>query len=486
MKNMNEMPDKKAAIMTWHHTDNYGTGFQAYALSHVVETMGYTVDLIDYRRLPEFPLPMRTLYDLIKTVIVRIKLKGKNNKIYSNEKVFEQFYKSFFSYTKRCYSYQELSEISNLYDTIICGSDQIWSPDGFDERYFLDFAPGEKIVAYAPSFGISTIDNKDLSNRIGKLIKRFKYVSIREKNGCKLASKISGRNDIVNVVDPVLLLEKKDWDKIKKTAAEMKFPYMIIFFLKNNEKYFKRALKEAKNKKLNPIILHCTQSEDNIYANIENPSPEELLDFIDKSDFVCTDSFHITVLSILYNKPFHVFLKDGSKSKLSRNSRLTDLISILQITNCENNDFRGEEIDYKTVNNRLKRLRKSSINYLKMALDDNLKNNCEYNIFTKCTIEKNCNNDGVETGEFLNRKRNSTFVRRYLLERMSKWNFMLKEECYGCRYYNNNGKLNYRRPLFYDALKRDFQKKSIVGIYVKYYLAYDLPYLIKNVIKRLS
>ncbi|MCI9359971.1 MAG: polysaccharide pyruvyl transferase family protein [Hungatella sp.] len=481
---MNDIPDKKAAIMTWHHTDNYGTGFQAYALSHVVKTMGYSVDLIDYRRLSELPLPMRTLYDLIKTGIIRMKPKRKNSKIYSNYKAFEHFYKTFFSYTKRCYSYQELSEISNFYGTIICGSDQIWSPDGFDERYFLDFVPNEKIVAYAPSFGISEIDNKNLSNRIGKLIKRFKYVSIREKTGCELASEISGRNDIVHVVDPVLLLEKKDWDKLKKNVSEMKTPYMIIFFLKNNEKYYKRALKEAQNRKLSPIILHCTQSEDNIYANIENPSPEELLSLIDKADFICTDSFHIAVLSIVYNKQFHVFLKDNSKSKLSRNSRLTDLFSSLQITNCVGNNFSRVQINYKKVNKRLEHLRKSSISYLKKALDSTGKYNSEYNVFTKCTIKNICNNDGIEADEFLNRKKNSTFIKRYLLERMDKWDFMLREECYGCQYYNNHGKLNYRRPLFYDALKRDFQKKSIADIYVNYYLAYDLPYLIKKIMKR--
>ena len=38
---------KKIALMTWHHAENYGTAYQAYALKTLIEQQGYKVDLID-------------------------------------------------------------------------------------------------------------------------------------------------------------------------------------------------------------------------------------------------------------------------------------------------------------------------------------------------------------------------------------------------------------------------------------------------------
>lgn len=63
----------KIALMTWHHAENYGTAFQAYALKRLIEQQGYEVDLIDYTRLNSLPLDhigiLKVLYQGIITVI---------------------------------------------------------------------------------------------------------------------------------------------------------------------------------------------------------------------------------------------------------------------------------------------------------------------------------------------------------------------------------------------------------------------------------
>ena len=40
---------KKAGILTWHYLDNYGSVLQAYALQKVLQNMGVSTEIINYR-----------------------------------------------------------------------------------------------------------------------------------------------------------------------------------------------------------------------------------------------------------------------------------------------------------------------------------------------------------------------------------------------------------------------------------------------------
>lgn len=472
---------RKVAVMTWHHTDNYGTGFQAYALSKVIKDMGYEVDLIDYRRHKESPLKKRSLKDLVKGIGI-----SSNNKMptYSNYESFEDYYDKNFSYSPYCENYQELNAISKLYDGIVCGSDQIWSPDGLDEHYFLDFANKNKICAYAPSFGISSIQDEFLKKRIARLINRFRYVAIREKSGKILASNITGREDICNVLDPVLLLRSEEWTRLEKRSQKPNKPYMVVFFLKNNDSYFEKALSIAKSMQLKTCIMHSTQSEDNCFANIENPTPEELLDIMHNAAFVCTDSFHICVLSIIYNIQFCVFLKDIETDALSRNGRLIDLLTELELKDRIGLENPCETIDYHIVNKKLDILRNFSKDFLKHELENvtNLENDEINDDYCICEQKNNCKGR-KECDIWLKKKKDARYIEKFFTYRMELWDFLLDEKCYECEHYKKD-KINSRRPLFYDELINSLNSKSIISIYNKYYLAYDIPYIIKSLLRR--
>lgn len=50
---------------------------------------------------------------------------------------------------------------NGLFDTFVCGSDQIWAPNVFNDVYMLSFVDDEKKkVSYAASIGLPYIPNE--------------------------------------------------------------------------------------------------------------------------------------------------------------------------------------------------------------------------------------------------------------------------------------------------------------------------------------
>ena len=63
---------KKIALMTWHHAENYGTAYQAYALKTLIEQQGYKVDLIDYHRLNSAPMNVPDISAVISSKFISL------------------------------------------------------------------------------------------------------------------------------------------------------------------------------------------------------------------------------------------------------------------------------------------------------------------------------------------------------------------------------------------------------------------------------
>lgn len=80
-----------------------------------------------------------------------------------------------------------------------------------------------------------------------------------------------------------------------------------------------------------------------------------------------TDSFHATVFSMLFGKPFYVYISEPSK--VFRISNLLDILGIKRrIVNDVDDAIAAPSINYETVNQRLSAYRESSLNYLKSIL----------------------------------------------------------------------------------------------------------------------
>ena len=63
-----------------------------------------------------------------------------------------RFQKEKMQKTEEIYDKKKLEEIALKFDAIVCGSDQIWAPNVFDEVYMLSFVSEKtRKIAYAPS-----------------------------------------------------------------------------------------------------------------------------------------------------------------------------------------------------------------------------------------------------------------------------------------------------------------------------------------------
>ena len=158
---------KKQGILTFHAAYNYGSCLQAYALQTFLNRNGNEFEIINYR-----PYNQKGMYDLINLKYFNKGVIIKNiynllhfRKILRRNKKYDEFIHKYYYLNSQNYlNESELAEIINNYDTIVCGSDQIWnlSESTYDRSlvYYLEIDKKFKgnAIAYAPSFG-DTVNN---------------------------------------------------------------------------------------------------------------------------------------------------------------------------------------------------------------------------------------------------------------------------------------------------------------------------------------
>lgn len=386
---------KKIGLMTWFTYDNFGSLLQCQATIKTVKKLGYDIELINYK--PRENYSTQNILTLSKKVIKKIKrLCKKTNKHKLVEKNNYILFRNELPKSRVVNEKSDLFMLNKEYDAFICGSDQIWAPTVFDENYFLSFVnDNEKKIAYAPSIGLPVIDNSLIKNKMTTLISQFKYLSIREVQGANLIKDLTQKEAKV-VLDPTLLLTKEEW---ANDFVDVNYKnYILAYFLGDNENYYKicKKIAEKLNKKL--LIIPTTEidfsKEETIYDDL---GPKEFISLINNADFVLTDSFHGTIFSINFNKPFISF-KRFKDNKTSQNSRIYNILKKLNLeallfnNNIDAVINSSLSIDYFSVNKILTELRKESINYLRTSLIDATKktNKNEQQIITN-----NCTGCGV-------------------------------------------------------------------------------------------
>lgn len=342
---------RKIAIVTIFSV-NYGNRLQNYALQCVLEKLGYSV--VTLRR----DTKTKGLDQCIKTVIQYL-LQTKGAK-------FKQFDRHIHFADETVTRDEYPVNIGSLYDYFIAGSDQIWNPH-YDfvagKCDFLAFAGDNQKISYAASFGVSEIPLERI-DEYAEYLHAFKAISVREIQGSKIVKDLTDRKAAV-VLDPVLLLNAVDWEKLQKTPKCMsKDCYVLVYAIGEKSEDFKKKIDEYKDTK---VVFDIRTVQNN---GKELPvGPAEFISLIHNADVILTDSFHATVLSILFHKKFITFKRPG----IDMSSRITTLAKMMGI----NSYFdRGEnlicdcELNYSSIDGRLDVKREQSVKFLKKALED--------------------------------------------------------------------------------------------------------------------
>lgn len=389
---------KKIALMTWYTYYNYGTVLQAVSLYKIIKQLGYNVDIINYMPKKNRPYSCeKVYYTLLKKMSEKLKVML-NPSIVTKERkhLYSDFLLNNITLTNICRSFPELYALNEKYDAFVCGSDQIWSPLDYDDKYFLKFVDEEqKMVAYAPSMGTNKIDNEYLKVKLSQNIKRFVNLSVRERDGVELIKHITGKEAKI-VLDPTFLMSKDNWNNFIDDNVEVisDKKYIICYFLGKNEKYSKYVSELSKKTGIPYYVIPVKKNQ------FKNPNkvpfeigPKEFVSLIKNACYVCTDSFHGMAFSIIYNVPFTAFKRFSDKDSNNQNSRLINLLETLNLTErlipiSRKYDFSEfEKCDFEFANNILEKMREESMLYLEQSLKNasNSSHRCkEFKITDNC------------------------------------------------------------------------------------------------------
>ena len=240
-------------------------------------------------------------------------------------------------------------------------SDQTWrnfkSSNVFDYG-FLNFSQNWNIskFVYSASLGVNYWKFNDQENqKIKTLIKDFTGISVREKSSVIIVEKNLGVKPLFTL-DPTLLIDKRYYlNLIKNYKNEIKLGKNFIFIYSvRHGAQFQELLNQIGDKYT--IFFINTHSRNQILKFIYG---------IYHCKAVITDSFHGTVFSIIFNKPFiSIFIKKNVDSRFQTLKEIFNIGNMI-FGSISNIDYNMLEIPLKIDKNLINSLKTKSINYLK-------------------------------------------------------------------------------------------------------------------------
>ena len=356
----------KIGILTYHRSHNYGALLQGIALREVLVRAGHQATFIDY-----WPAYHRHMYALFSFhwLFSRKGVKGKYNYVHDVIQYFSYHKKRKDYFDKFIAEFVEpyTSSMSDKYDVIVHGSDQIWRKqpeiNAYNPVYFgVHDMKSKKKVSYAASMG--DLPQNDSQKAILKVyISHLNHISVREKSLQDLVMNL-GFPQVSHDLDPTLLLNQEYWvNKFKLVRNDQ--PYALYYKIQNS--FDTQELRQyAKSKGLELKVIHskvrCAESGENIVM----ANPSQFLQLIYGANIIFTSSFHGLAFSLIFHKPFYAsFTKNSGRA-----------ISLLHQCGLENCFLTPQSvipsddksIDYSNVDLVLAKLRKKSLTSLEESM----------------------------------------------------------------------------------------------------------------------
>ena len=234
------MSSNKVLLTTVFSGYNYGSSLQALAGKTILKELGYDCQLVAMKSLVKGrDIRLKKLLTiLVRSLMLRGKNGSKSLSIYQNSynktmigdsaSLFIRFSDEYLQ--PNYLSWDGMKKAAKEAVACFAGSDQIWNSSTMyvDPMYYLRFAPAEKRVALAPSFGRDFVADYN-KEKIGKWISEFAYLSVREDSGVKLIKEMTGR-EAIQLVDPTLMVDGETWKNILG-IDDKESNYILAYFL---------------------------------------------------------------------------------------------------------------------------------------------------------------------------------------------------------------------------------------------------------------
>jgi len=342
----------KIAIITfWWSEDNYGQILQCYALQKYLRDMGHDAYVVRHCLWSDIIKP--SAWKKILKVFNPIKLykfvASKKRRIadirekYDNPRNFEGFRNKYIKQSPRTYfSSDELVKNPPVADIYIVGSDQVWNTDTFGvpvnmainliNVYLLNF--GDKSIrriSYAASFGKESREIDDnLINIFTPLLKKFDYVSVREKTGLEICKRC-GVDTAEWVLDPTMLLDVNIYRALyrdEKITNRPNKPYCFLYLLGHKiDISFQIIYDWAKSKDIE-IVYVTMDSQPNKHKKTYATIPEWIY-LLEHAEYVITNSYHCTIFSLLFKRKIGIITLVGKD--MGMNSRFDTIFQLFGV-----------------------------------------------------------------------------------------------------------------------------------------------------------
>lgn len=346
----------KIGIITFHRAINYGAVLQCYALQCVLQKRGYDVQIVDYRQ-PHTEITYSTFsFSVFLKRIKSFRFKDvvlyilHTKKRYIKKKKFKFFWKSFLNVSDA--NYDSASGIKG-FDYYVIGSDQLWNQfctGGYDPVYWGNFDNSIRKMTYAISTNVPMLEQIP-SDRVRHDLANFECILCREMEVAKYIRNTKSTTVTVDVaIDPTLLLSPNDWKGVFNSIPLPTCKYVLTYSVRGD----------------NNLLVNIANKfvkEGLVVKNIDyKVSPQEFLSLIFHADCVITSSFHATVFSVIFKRPFWS-IKYGDSYDARYVNLLTHLGLQKQLVTL---DFMPyiPVIEYKEAQGKLDNLRHDSLNKL--------------------------------------------------------------------------------------------------------------------------
>ena len=327
---------------------NFGANLVCFSMQKIIEKMGYNASLLNF----------------YKKTTQEEKKQGAS---------FIAFREKYISLTNIVKTSLDFFLLNFKYNIFITGSDQVFNTNitkTYKKRYFLDFAHQKNgKIAFSASFGLEQfIGNKKLIKEIKKLLNRFNYISVRETSAINIMEYTFKNNFNAQItLDPSLLLDEKDYTNIINNDEKIITPtnkYIAAYIISNEYGIKNKETENLQSKienKFNLKTINIIKNEKGNYNSIS-----QWLNYIKNAEFVITDSFHGVCFSLIFKKNFAYLSQLGPTRVLN----LLKLLNLEKLCYKSINDICLKTINYDTVEKKLSKLKKQSIEFLKTAIEN--------------------------------------------------------------------------------------------------------------------
>lgn len=329
----------KAGILDHSFINNHGTVLASFALKTMLESLGYKTEFINYKPISVSASP-----------------------------AFLSFRGKYLSpLSRRFNNLEEFKEAAGEWSYVVTGAGPVWGPKNTDV-YMLAWLSGRcSLISYASSFGYHSYAGAIPPSSASSLLKRYDALSVRDASAKEICRRCFNI-DAEHVIDPVFLLERRDYEKLSETEKTVlpEEPYVCVLFMNDSLKCFLNNNNILLSIRSRYKVIDGCRMETGAFRSIP-----AWLSCIKNAKFIITDFFYGAAFSCIFNKQF-AFIDSGIPGEIDAINDMFDDFNIskshiLPSLYSVDIDIFHDRIDYESINQYISDRKNTSILFITHA-----------------------------------------------------------------------------------------------------------------------